>query len=115
QTLEQELLGLVQAVSHDLRAPLRAADGFSRILLVRYAESLDPEARDFLQRIREAAVQSARQIDALAQLAGIGAGELRVQRVDLAAIARTLIAELRARDGDRSVAVNIAERLEVDG
>jgi signal transduction histidine kinase len=115
ESLQQELVNLVHAVSHDLRAPLRAADGFSRALLTRHAASLDPQALDYLQRIRAAAALMGSHIDALTRLARVATAELRQQKVDLAAIARITMDDLREEAPERQVAVQIEERLEVEG
>ena len=115
ESLQQELQSLVHAVSHDLRAPLRAADGFSRVLLTRHASELDPQALDYLQRIRAATALMGSHIDALTRLARVATAELRPQRVDLSAIARTVVDELRDGEGERQVEVRLADGLEVEG
>jgi signal transduction histidine kinase len=63
-----ELEAFSYSVSHDLRAPLRALDGFSLALLEDYGEGLDDEAADYLQRIRAASQRMARLIDDLLML-----------------------------------------------
>jgi signal transduction histidine kinase len=115
ETLQQELVNLVHSVSHDLRAPLRAADGFSRALITRHASSLDPQALDYLQRIRAATALMASHIDALSRLARVSTAQLRRQRVDLASIARSVVDELRDAEPGRQVDVRIADGLEVEG
>ena len=57
----QELEAFTYSVSHDLRAPLRAMDGFSQALLEDYADKLDAEGRDYLKRVRAASVHMGRQ------------------------------------------------------
>ena len=115
ESLQQELKSLVHAVSHDLRAPLRAADGFSRVLLTRHAAQLDPQALDYLQRIRAATALMGSHIDALTRLARVTTAELRPQRVDLSAISRTVVDELRDGEPERQVEVRLADGLEVEG
>jgi signal transduction histidine kinase len=115
ETLQQELISLVHAVSHDLRAPLRAADGFSRVLLTRHASELDAQAIDYLQRIRAATALMGGHIDGLSRLARVATAELRPGRVDLAAIARSSIDDLRDGEPERQVEVRIADGLEVEG
>ena len=115
ETLQQELVNLVHSVSHDLRAPLRAADGFSRALLTRHAEGLDAQALDYLQRIRAATALMGSHIDALSRLARVTTAELRSQRVDLASLARSVVDDLRDTQPERQVEVRIADGLEVEG
>jgi signal transduction histidine kinase len=119
ESLQHELQSLVHAVSHDLRAPLRAADGFSRVLLTRHASELDPQAVDYLQRIRAATGLMGSHIDALTRLARVTTADLRPQRVDLSALARSVVDELRdARpdtEPERQVELRLADGLEVQG
>ena len=115
QTLQQELVNLVHSVSHDLRAPLRAADGFSRALLTRHAAALEPQALDYLQRIRAATALMGSHIDALSRLARVTTAEVRPTRVDLASLARSLVDDLRESEPERQVEVRIADGLEVEG
>jgi signal transduction histidine kinase len=115
ETLQQELVSLLHSVSHDLRAPLRAADGFSRVLLTRHAAELDPQAVDYLQRIRAATSLMGSHIDALTRLARVTTSEMRPARVDLAACARSAADDLRDAEPERQVEVRIADGLEVEG
>ena len=84
----RELEAFSYSVSHDLRAPLRALDGFSQALLEDYGDSLDAEAHDYLRRIRAAAVRMGRLIDDLLALAGVTRREMHRETVDLTALAR---------------------------
>jgi signal transduction histidine kinase len=115
EALEQELARLLDAVTHDLRAPLRAAEGFSRALLARHADVLAPEGRDYLQRIRDAAAEMGTRLSALVRLSRIAALPLTPASVDLAVVARQTIDRLRAAEPDRRVQVSIAESLPVSG
>ena len=91
------------SVSHDLRAPLRAMDGFSQILLDDYREQLDERAADYLARVRAGAQRMGRLIDDMLGLARITQQVLRSEAVDLATIARDVVATLRATEPDRDV------------
>ncbi|HMS55533.1 MAG TPA: PAS domain S-box protein, partial [Fimbriimonadaceae bacterium] len=71
------------SVSHDLRGPLRAMNGFSRILLEDYGERLDEEGRSYLERIASASNRMAGLIDALLSLGRISRTELRRETLDL--------------------------------
>jgi light-regulated signal transduction histidine kinase (bacteriophytochrome) len=115
ESLQQELVNLLHAVSHDLRAPLRAADGFSRALLTRHAANLDPQALDYLQRIRAASALMGSHIEALTRLGRVTTADLRQQKVDLALLARSALEELREAEPQRQVEVHIDDGLEVEG
>jgi signal transduction histidine kinase len=115
ELLEHELVHLVDALCHDLRAPLRAADGFSRAVLVRHASGLDADAQDYLQRIRAATAEMGDLVEALARLARIATADLHPERLDLAALAEEVVAELRRSEPGRDVQVQIARGLELTG
>ena len=103
-----ELESFAYSVSHDLRAPLRAIEGFSRILSERHAASLDPSAQDYLARVRKATARMAELIDALLKLSRISRSGLSVAQIDLSAMAHEVIAELAHAEPERQVDVQIA-------
>jgi signal transduction histidine kinase len=103
QAANKALEAFSYSVSHDLRGPLRSLDGFSQILVDRYADRIDAQGRDYLQRILSAAKEMSLLIDGYLELARVTRREMQSQRVDLSAVAETLLRELRARDGDRRV------------
>jgi signal transduction histidine kinase len=107
----RELDAFSYSVSHDLRAPLRAIDGFSQALLEHGAASLDEEGRRHLQRVRAGARRMAELIEDLLGLARISRRELTRQAIDLSPIASRIAAELAGRHPDRAVQVLIEESL----
>ncbi len=107
----KELETFSYSVSHDLRAPLRAMDGFSQVLLETRAAELDDEAKHYLQRIRLASQRMAELIDGLLDLARISRSSFERDRVDLAVLAAEIVRELRARDPEREVELAIAPTL----
>lgn len=109
----KELEAFSYSVSHDLRAPLRAIDGFSRIVLQDFAGTLDPKGQEYLQRVCAAATRMGELIDDLLALSRVGRAELRRTRVNLSELARRVIAELR-KQADRQVEVLIQEDLVAD-
>jgi signal transduction histidine kinase len=94
---DAELTSLNYAVSHDLRAPLRAIDGFCRILLEECAATLDTRHANYLQRIGAAARELGVLLDDLLQLSRVGRAEMRKGPLDLTDLANKVVADLRAR------------------
>lgn len=111
----RELEAFSYSVSHDLRAPLRSIDGFSQALLEDYSETLNPQAQDYLRRVRAAAQRMGELIDDLLQLSQVGRAPLRRQTVDLSMLAQSVVGALRRADPDRQVDIRIADRLAADG
>jgi PAS domain S-box-containing protein len=107
----RELEAFTYSVSHDLRAPLRAIDGFSRMLEDKHAAALGAEARDYLQRVRAAARRMGQLIEDLIAFSRIGRAALHRRAVDLSALARLVAKELEAGAPERRVEWRIAEGL----
>jgi PAS domain S-box-containing protein len=108
QALNEELQAFSYSVSHDLRAPLRAIDGFSQALLEDHAPSLSPEAVGYLDRVRAAAQRMGRLIDHLLTLSRVARIDLQTEAVDMVALVDEVLSELRAGDRARAVAVEVA-------
>ena len=113
----EELEALNFSIAHDLRAPLRAMDGFSQALQEDCADQLDARGRDYLSRVRGGARRMSQMIDGFLQLSRAGRSSLVRQAVDLGALARDAAQELRRCDPGRAVefAVNGDLRAEGDG
>ncbi len=105
----QELESFNYSVSHDLRAPLRHMDGFSRILEEEFSEELPAEARHYLGRIRVAAKQMSNLVDDLLQLARFGRHALKCETIDLNRTIDETIAACSEETGDRKIVWEIAE------
>jgi PAS domain S-box-containing protein len=116
EAANRELEAFCSSVSHDLRAPLRALDGFSEELLRTYSgKILDEKGQHYLQRLRAGSQRMGQLIDELLQLSRISRGELKRERVDLSALASSVAAELKQQEPARQVAFEIQPSLWAQG
>ena len=99
----RELEAFSYSVSHDLRAPLRTIDGFSRILLEDYSDRLDDEGEDYLGRVRAASRHMDNLIEDLLDLSRVSRGPLRREVVDLSAMAGGIVQKLERAHPERRV------------
>lgn len=90
----KELEAFSYSVSHDLRAPLRAIDGFSRMIVEDHGEGLDTEGRRLLGVVSANARRMAQLIDDLLRLSRLGRSEVRRTSVDMASLARAAFEEI---------------------
>jgi signal transduction histidine kinase len=110
----RELEAFGYSVSHDLRAPVRAIDGFSKALLEDHADQLDPEGREHLHRVCAAAKRIGELIDDLLNLSRVERADLRREAVDLSRIGKRIGALLATSDPDRKVAFVVKDGLVAD-
>jgi PAS domain S-box-containing protein len=108
----RELEAFSYSVSHDLRAPLRHMEGFSRILLEDHAGKLDDEAREYLQFISSSSELMSKLIDDLLNLSRISRAGMLLEKVDLTDLAGRVVSELKSTQPERSVDWIIAPGLE---
>jgi signal transduction histidine kinase len=111
----RELDAFSYSVSHDLRAPLRAIDGFSRALVEDCAPNLGAEGLGYLDRIVKAVGRMSALIDALLELGRISRAELHKTDVDLSALASEVADDLRRANPTDRVDVEIAPNLRARG
>lgn len=115
EAANKELEAFSYSVSHDLRAPLRALDGFSQAVLQDYYEVLDDDGREYLQLIRFESQRMGQLIDDLIGLSRFTRSEMRQERVNLSAIVHEVAANIRAEDMQRSVEFIIEDNVIVCG
>lgn len=115
EAANKELQAFSYSVSHDLRAPLRRIEGFSRILLEEYIAKLDERGHHCLDRIRVGTREMADMIDSFLKMSRSTRGELIVEAVDLSAIAATILGELADKETGRKVRRDITPGLIAHG
>jgi PAS domain S-box-containing protein len=115
EATNKELEAFSYSVSHDLQAPLRSIDGFSQVLLEDYANQLDEQGKDCLQRTRKASQHMAELIDALLMLSRMTRKEMHYETVDLSTLAQATLAELRQTQPKRQIEFVIEEGLAAQG
>ena len=106
--LNQELEAFSYSVAHDLRAPLRHINGFSQILLEDYGSELKDEIKMWLQRIHDSTRNMAEMVDALLGLSRVTRDEIRLIRLNLSQMARTIADDLHQHEPERQVEFVIA-------
>lgn len=115
EAANRELESFSYSVSHDLQAPLRVINGFSEVLWENYQQSLDDRAKHYLQRIQANSKRMSDLIDAILQLSRVTRSQMKRVRVNLSAIAKDIVEELRIEYPEREVKVKIAPDLETTG
>lgn len=115
EAANKELEAFAYSVSHDLRTPLRAIDGFSQALLEDYHDKLDADGQRCLQRVRAASQRMGKLIDDILQLSRMTRGTMSQERVDLTELAERLLGDLRTADPTRRVDCRISPGLTAEG
>ncbi len=111
----KELEAFSYSVSHDLRAPLRHIDGFSKILLEDYSDKLDEDGRHYLQVVRRGSQRMALLIDDLLKLSRLTRSEMHVGKVDLNRIAESIASGLKEEHPERRVELSISPGMIAQG
>ena len=113
--INQELESFSYSVSHDLRAPLRAIDGFSLALLDDYGDLLDETGQDYLHRVRSASQRMGDLIDAMLILSRVSRYNLKRKLVSISQLVHEVVYDLRAEDPEREIELLIADNLQAEG
>ncbi len=107
EAANKELEAFSYSVSHDLRAPLRGVDSFSRILIEDYAAKLDDEGKRLLSIVRGEAQRMGLLIDDLLSFSRMGRQELQVVECDVATLVQNVFKDLQATAGDRVLTADV--------
>ncbi|MHB0898288.1 MAG: ATP-binding protein [Spirochaetales bacterium] len=111
QDANKELEAFAYSVSHDLRAPLRAIEGFSSLLSEEAGKTLSESSQHYLGRIRYNAKKMSQLIDDLLRLSRISRQNLEYSKVDLSLLAREIAGEMAARYPERKISISIQENM----
>ena len=111
----RELESFAYSISHDLRSPLRAIDGFSHLLAEDYEGKLDEQGRNYLGRVRKAAQRMGTLIDDILELSRVTRQEMRREPVDLGRLAAELNEEIARAWPDRHPALSLTGHCLVEG
>ncbi len=115
EAANRELEAFSYSVSHDLKAPLRSINGFSKALLEEYGHKLDDQGLKYLNYAHQAALRMSRLVDDLIKLSRASRGELHRQNIDLSQLAGSVLADLQRREPDRAIDLQIAPGLVARG
>jgi len=115
QRINTELEAFSYSVSHDLRAPLRAINGFSTLLLERYVESLGVEGQEFIQEILAGTQRMDRLINDLLSLSRVTRNTMKSRQVNLSQLVQDVLGQLKRRDPDRNIKLDVIENVVVEG
>jgi PAS domain S-box-containing protein len=111
----KELEAFSYSVSHDLRAPLRAVDGFSQAVLEDYGPQLPEEGRRYLQTIRDSAQRMGVLIDDLLTFSRLSRLPLNKQPIKLSSMVRDVLTELQTPQNGRKIDIRMGELAPCEG
>ena len=109
EAANKELESFTYSVSHDLRSPLRAIAGFTRMILNEKGATFDPETRRKFGVVQDNAHKMGRLVDDLLRLSRLGRGELNWSKVDMKGLVREVLQEIRTTEPEREFTVEIRD------
>lgn len=115
EIINKELEAFSYSVSHDLRAPLRAIDGFGQALDEEYGNELGEEGKHYLKRIRNATIKMGNLIDDMLKLSRISRSTMKYEEVNLSQMTGEILSELKKSDPKREVKIKIVKDAIVNG
>ncbi|MCP4254486.1 MAG: PAS domain S-box protein [Candidatus Scalindua sp.] len=111
----KDLAAFSYSVSHDLRAPLRAIDGFSEALIEDCSDQLDKDGLDYLNRVRAGAQRMSCLIEDLLALSRVTQRELSVVGINLSDIVISVVSQLKSDEPERQVETVVQNNVTVKG
>jgi len=105
----KELEAFAYSVSHDLRAPLRNIDGFSKIVLEEYGEKLEGMGEHYLNRVRSGAIKMSQLIDDMLSFSRAGRTELRLEEVDMNQLINNVLRDFSEVIKERDIDLKVEE------
>lgn len=115
EAAQSELDAFLYSVSHDLGAPMRAIQGFSRILLKRYSDILDEKGKDYLGRMEAASRRIEQMVGDLTQMSRLSKVVMKIEELDLSRIVHRIADRLGRSDKERKVKFTMAEGIRAYG
>lgn len=115
EAARRQLQLLTDAITHDLRAPLRTVEGFAARVAASAHDRLDPREREQLQRVRDAAARMGSLLEELSELSRATHAPLQKTEVDVSLFAEWILADLQAGDPDRKARLQVQHGLSVRG
>ena len=111
----RELEAFSYSVSHDLRAPLRVIEGFAKMFLEEYEHTLDEQGRSYIDKIHSTSARMDRLIHDLLAFSRMSRASMNVKKVNLSALARSVVEELEQERPARAATFVVADGLVVEG
>jgi len=114
ETANEELEAFNYTVSHDLRRPLTAINGYSQVVLELYGRSMDPQCKEYVQEILNGSIKMNNLIDTLLNFSRRYSGVLQRETVDMSGLVEEILAELRLSDPQRRVVCVVQPDVQAD-
>ena len=109
----KELEAFSYSVSHDLRAPLRNIDGFSKIVLEEYGDKLEGSGEHYLKRVRNGAIKMSQLIDDMLSFSRVGRTELRLKEVEVNRLVNNVLRDFSEVIKEKDIDVKVGELPEI--
>jgi light-regulated signal transduction histidine kinase (bacteriophytochrome) len=111
----RELESFSYSISHDLRAPLRALNGFASLMAENCGNCVKTESLEYMARIQRASVRMGNLMDDILDLSRVTRSEIRIEQVDLSAMVRSILDDLAVAGPSRNVLAEVEEGLLANG